>query len=120
MAGAIVAVALLDGRPLAPGPADSQREARAYADLATTGAALESFRARTGRLPAELSELVPDFLPRLPADPFAADGRLLSWGPLPGDTGAHVLYSLGPDGLDQRGAPRDPLSPAGDLPYPVR
>ncbi len=36
-----------------------------------TAIAIERFRQRHGELPADLNELVPDFLPALPEDPFA-------------------------------------------------
>ncbi len=98
---------------------DPAHLAAAYAALEETGLALEAFRAREGRYPAALDELVPRDLARLPRDPFAPDRGPLRYGD-PGPRGeGRVVYSVGPDRTDQGGAPRDPLSGRGDLPLPV-
>jgi hypothetical protein len=53
-----------------------------------------------GQLPAHLTDLVPDYLPAVPIDPMAADGRPFGYHPA-----AHppVIYSVGRDGIDDGG-----------------
>jgi hypothetical protein len=53
-----------------------------------------------GRFPAQLSELVPAYLPAVPADPMAADGRPFGYRP-----SAHppVIYSVGRNAIDDGG-----------------
>lgn len=83
--------------------------------LEIVGLACERFRAAHGAWPASLDELVPGQLATLPPDPY---GGALRLGPDPLG-GGHVVYSLGPDRVDQGGVPRDPVSGAGDLVYPL-
>lgn len=66
--------------------------------LVRTALAIEEFRVRHNRLPADLSELVPEFLSVIPTDPF--DGALLRYRPL--DSG-YMVYSIGPDAQDDVG-----------------
>lgn len=74
-------------------------EAKRSAVLALLAA--ESFRRSQGRWPIGFNELVPGQLPTLPFDPFT--GQPLRYR-LPTGTEAHpVIYSVGPDGLDDRG-----------------
>ncbi len=100
-------------------PRPQQRAQRAWRALEHTGEALEAFAAREGRYPDDLAALVPRELPRLPPDPWAPQQPLRYVAP-PGNPDGRILYSLGPDGLDQRGTPRDPITGDGDLVYPVR
>jgi hypothetical protein len=62
--------------------------------------ALQAWRAEHGRYPDTLDALAPDILPAAPPDPF---GR----GPLKYrlDGEKYVLYSVGPDGVDDGGQP---------------
>lgn len=53
-----------------------------------------------GKLPGKLSQLVPDYLPTLPADPMAADGRSFGYRL---DAQPPVIYSVGLDGADDGG-----------------
>ena len=53
-----------------------------------------------GQLPQTLEELVPVYLPQLPADPFAKDGRTFRYRVEPN---RWVIYSLGPNGADDGG-----------------
>ncbi len=65
----------------------AEDRARAALVLADCAVALERFRLRHGRPPESLAELVPDFLPMLPLDPFTdlppgyrcEDGRWTLW-----------------------------------------
>lgn len=51
-----------------------------------------------GRAPATLQALAPEYLPAVPADPYRADGGAISY-----DSTMHLLYSVGKDGVDNRG-----------------
>ena len=63
--------------------------------------ARRAYRVEHHEYPATLKTLVPDYLPCVPADPFAlADPlRYKRVG------GKYVLYSIGPDGRDDGGRP---------------
>jgi ABC-type transport system involved in multi-copper enzyme maturation permease subunit len=83
---------------------------------ALASVAVEKFRLRhAGELPRSLSELVPDFLPALPIDPF--DGKPMRYkirGSSPvakGSTGGYCIYSIGSNGIDDQGAELDPWRP---------
>jgi hypothetical protein len=64
--------------------------------------AVQLFRADHGRFPQRLDELVPAYLPAMPADPFHDDGRPLGYvikaGALPGGGDRPMItYDAGPD-----------------------
>jgi len=63
-----------------------------------TAASVAAFRADSGTLPETLDDLVPDYMPELPADPWT--GEPLKYRP-EGD--GYTLYSVGPDGEDHDG-----------------
>ena len=75
---------------------------------AAAAGAVERFRHRKNRPPTRLDDLVPEFLPAVPQDPFTG-------GPLRYklENDAYVIYSLGPDLIDNDGDdnPRDGGSP---------
>ena len=68
-------------------------------ELTTTALALKRYQLRHGQYPAELSALVPEFLPAIPRDP--ADGKPLRYHLKP--AAAFLLYSVGEDGVDNGG-----------------
>lgn len=74
------------------------------ARLAVTALALRRHLLAHRRLPATLAELVPRFLPGVPADPM--DGQPLRYRPLA--NGKFLLYSIGWDGVDQGGDATEP------------
>ena len=78
-----------------------QRIITANERLLMTDLALRSFQARTGTLPARLDDLVTNYLPAVPRDPFS-QGALI-YRPQPG--GIWLVYSVGPDGQDDQGNP---------------
>ena len=87
--------------------------------LVRTALATERYRAGEGRLPSSLIELVPDYLFQVPTDPF-------SGGPLKyaNREGGYVVYSVGPDRLDDGGLKpisRKPFRehPPGDIIFAV-
>jgi hypothetical protein len=73
-------------------------ESLARLRVAQAALAIERFRLANGRLPKELNELIPRFLPVVPTDPF--DGARLRYKPRPK---GYVVYSIGPDGRDDDG-----------------
>ncbi len=62
---------------------------------------VERFEISNGRFPKNLDELVPNYLPALPVDPF--DGQPLRYKPL--EKGC-VIYSIGKDRHDDGGRER--------------
>lgn len=68
--------------------------------LLATALALRAYKLDHGSYPPALAALVPAYLPSIPNDPFTA-------GPLRYRTTAndYVLYSVGPDGIDDGGKP---------------
>ena len=75
----------------------------AIRQVARLGVAAEQYRFRHGKLPAKLDELAPEFIPAVPLDPF--DGK-----PMKMKRTEHglIVYSIGPDMVDNGGAPFDP------------
>jgi hypothetical protein len=90
------------------------REAEGLARLRVAQAALaiERFRLANGRLPKELNELIPSFLPVVPTDPF--DGARLRYKLRPK---GYVVYSVGADGRDDDGT-EVPTGPARNASAP--
>ncbi|HZL37007.1 MAG TPA: hypothetical protein VFC78_16930 [Tepidisphaeraceae bacterium] len=78
-----------------------------------------------GRFPETLQQLVPAYLPTVPVDPFAADGRPLRYVP---HRNPPVIYSVGDNGIDDGGAAKWPAGPdfpssvwgAADIVFPLR
>ncbi len=68
--------------------------------LAATALALRLYELDHGQRPATLDELVPNYLPHIPRDPFSADNRPLGYLP---NADPPILYSVGPDGVDNAG-----------------
>lgn len=70
-------------------------------NLLTTMLAIHAYKAEHGKLPSTLNDLVPGYLSKIPEDPLTDHAPLrykLS--------GSHfVLYSIGPDGIDNGGTP---------------
>lgn len=75
---------------------DRQTLRKAQREMVLTLFALRRFHAINARLPATLSELVPEFIPELPIDPF--DGE-----PLRYDARDAILRSVGADLVDEGG-----------------
>jgi hypothetical protein len=78
---------------------------------AAVALAVERYRLARGHWPDSLAILIPDFLPKVPTDPF--DGLPLRFRPF--DQGV-VIYSVGPDGVDNGGnIGKNPVAPGSDL-----
>jgi hypothetical protein len=74
--------------------------------------ALQSYRSQNGHGPGMIEELVPRYIKSLPLDPFS--GRALVYKP----HGTNwVLYSIGPDRVDNGGRPVGRGSAKGDVFY---
>jgi hypothetical protein len=73
-------------------------QAEAVAKLAAASFAVESFRHAHNRFPADLAELVPEFMNAVPADPF--DGQPVRYRQIPQ---GYLLYSVDVDGRDDKG-----------------
>ncbi len=69
--------------------------------LLMTAFALQAFNKENGKFPQTLDELCGKYLPQVPRDPFAPE-LPLHYRPN-GDN--YVLYSVGPDAIDNGGAP---------------
>lgn len=79
-----------------------QRDARDA--LIETALSIEQFRLDQGRLPASLSDLVPEYMPAVPLDPHAPSDEIRY---LPQGDDGYVLYSAGRDGTDNGGLTED-------------
>jgi len=56
-----------------------------------------------GQYPKSLSQLVPKYLPAVPLDPMAADGKPLAYQMPEGERATVFLYSVGNNGTDEGG-----------------
>ncbi|MCW5551475.1 MAG: hypothetical protein KIS67_04835 [Verrucomicrobiae bacterium] len=82
---------------------DKHEESAARLRLLATELALRGFTTETGRPPAALDELLPNYLRAVPVDPFTE--RPLIYRP----QGTNwLLYSVGPNRLDEGGKPYGP------------
>lgn len=72
--------------------------------------AIQAFRSKYGRLPKNIEDAVPEFLPKTPLDPYT--GKPLAYKLTPG---GYLLYSFGPDQDDDGGTPLNRDETSGDL-----
>lgn len=86
----------------------AEADARRRCALAALG--MYRYRARHGSFPSELAPLAPEFVPLVPLDPY--DGRPLR---LKHDKDHVLIYCLGPDLVDDHGAPLDRNREKGDV-----
>jgi hypothetical protein len=77
-------------------------EAAALHRMRVVTLALRRYEAARGKTPETLEELVPEFLPAVPTDPF--DGKPLRWKPQ-----EKWLYSVSEDGRDNNAAHDTPM-----------
>ena len=90
MAPALMRISQLDSR------------VRAHLDLGRIAVAIERYRLATGKLPEQLTDLVPTYMEQVPMDPF--DGQPIRYRRTePG----YVLYSIMEDGQDNGGKERE-------------
>lgn len=81
------------------GVIDANARATARRRVALTAVAIHRYRAEQGKLPAELADLVPEYLPDIPIDPY--DQKLLRWKITGEEWG---VYSIAEDLRDNAGA----------------
>jgi hypothetical protein len=79
--------------------------------VVVTAVALKRFQLKNGELPETLNELVPEFFPSVPVDPY--DGKPLRYHP--NADGTYLLYSVGDDGKDDGGDPTNTASGSSNL-----
>jgi hypothetical protein len=105
------------------GETHTEREARLSEVFLEVGLALERFRVEEGKYPDVLSELNPKYLESLPSDPWSRSEEALGYvvrGRAEHSSAASVLlYSVGPDGVDDGGIQSIGGSSNGDRVYPV-
>ena len=68
--------------------------------LVMTDLAIRGYEATNGKPPMDLAELVPNWLPAVPLDPFSNQPLIYR-----ATTNSFLLYSVGPDGQDDGGSP---------------
>lgn len=93
-----VAVLFIGGRTWLPDSQAVTEKIRCNHRMGLTMMAVEAFSADKGRLPTRLEELVPGYLPEVPADVFgegAVKYRV--------EDGTYVVYSVGENGRDDGG-----------------
>ncbi len=78
---------------------------------ARTGLAVERYRLDERKLPEALGELVPGYMEAIPEDPF--DGKPLRYKKL---QKSYIVYSIGPDGVDDGGLEKDPAARHAEAP----
>ena len=93
-------------------PLNAVTEAEARRRNARLGLALYCYRAKNGRFPKKPDDLTPEFIPAVPLDPF--DGEPLR---LKQTDHGLIVYSIGPDMIDNGGAPFDYEKQTGDITF---
>lgn len=96
------------------------RMAASVQALERAAIAIETYRAERARYPTGWADLVPELVPESPADPWGRDGAPLRLLAPPWDEAAILLYSVGPDGLDDGGRAYSAETGVGDVVYVVR
>ena len=81
---------------------------------AEVAVAMTRFRLDHGAMPSRLDDLVPDYLDAVPTDPF--DGKPIRLAVKPD---RWIIYSVGPDGVDNGGAEMDE-NQKGDVIFTLR
>lgn len=85
-------------------------QAEARRRVAETALGMHRYRAARGQFADKLDDLAPDFLPVVPRDPF--DGQRLR---LEKNARGWVVYSVGPDLVENQGLPFNPNDKQGDI-----
>jgi hypothetical protein len=92
---------------------ESAATAESRRDMARLALAILGCREKNGRFPEKLDDLVPDFIAAVPLDRF--DGKPMKLKRTDRDL---VVYSIGPDMIDNGGAPMD-KEKTGDITFTV-
>lgn len=91
---------------------DRHNGAAAHIRLMMIELGIRCYVAENNRAPAALQDLVPKYLSHVPADPFTGQAFIYK----PQQTN-WVLYSVGPDGVDDGGRAAGRMSKTGDVLY---
>lgn len=95
-------------------PRISLKSRRAEIELTRLRFALEAWcRGHEGHYPADLSDLQGDIMGEIPTDPFSKESFRYVVKPTEDDRSGFLLYSVGPNGLDEEGRIWDD-TPRGD------
>lgn len=94
--------------------AQTYADTSARRDAADAAIAAELYRQRHGKWPEKLEQLVPEFLPHIPHDPFANAPQQMKVSP----EGLRV-YSIGNDDQDNQGNLVERMTPGGDIGFEV-
>jgi len=86
---------------------DALDRSNAQFDLLRVAVALERFHLAEGSYPLSLAELVPTYLDEVPLDAFTGR-QTLTYRLSPPSGREFLLYSFGPNGLDDAGTPPQP------------
>ena len=104
-------------------PAAAEREAALRGAFVDVGLALERWKGREGVYPERLEQLVPQDIAAIPQDPWDPEAGLLRYSVRQTGDGsgqdAALLYSVGPDGVDNGGVGEADLGDGVDRLYPV-
>ncbi len=112
--GQRISLVSLLGKPKASHLLAEETETIAFEKAAVTAIAIERYRrAHAGRLPEDLSALVPEYLVSVPKDPF--DDHDLRFKKL---ERGYAVYSVGPDFTDDQGEP-EPKDAENPIHYDV-
>ncbi len=82
----------------------------AEVDSADAAIAAELYRRKNGKWPTKLDDLVPEFLPAVPTDPFTNLPLVMK-----ASTESCKVYSVGPDGVDHGGNLESTMFPGTDI-----
>ncbi len=109
-------------RPQPPADPEERHELgrQCYAALEAGAVALETHRAERGQYARSWEELVPELLEAPPPDPWDPAGGSLRLGQPTWDKEGIVLYSVGPDRVDNGGRLYSADTGQGDWVYRVR
>lgn len=95
----------------------SEFEHYIFIDLLQTGFAIERFRIKNNRLPDSLQELVPDYIPSVPKDPWN-QGNPIQY--VREDDFAFKLYSFGDNQKDDGGEIDSSMGPLEDIGFYIK
>ena len=86
----------------------AQARILALREAVRTLIAAKLYELDNGAFPSSLEQLIPDYLPAIPVDPFDGDAIRAKF-----EAGEIVVYSVGPDRIDDRGRPE--IDSSGDI-----
>jgi hypothetical protein len=103
--------------PALPRVYEAEWRIRTQLDIAVTALAVERYRLAVGRLPVQLSDLVPVFLSAVPTDFFSSTGSPIRYRSEA--DGNFVVYGVGRDMEDDHGVRMKNWSREGDIIFSI-